>query len=127
MGIKTIYGFICPLLMVCTVTRNCITHCSTVLRNTILSLLNSSMYCEGAGNTVPTGSCTEGWYCTGASITATPADGVTYGGLCQSGYYCPTASTQMVIDMPILLRIKRILLTLCKIHNAIDKLRSKTK
>jgi len=57
------------------------------------------MYCEGAGNELPTGYCEEGWYCVGASDSPNPPDGSGVGGICQPGYYCPTGSVQMVRDM----------------------------
>ena len=57
------------------------------------------MYCDGAGNSDPTGECYEGWYCTGASDTPTPADGSNVGGQCTPGYYCPLGSVQMVCTL----------------------------
>ena len=44
------------------------------------------MYCEGEGNSAPTGNCTAGWYCTGG---ADKTNTTTHGGECQPGYFCP--------------------------------------
>jgi len=43
-------------------------------------------YCEGVGNSAPTGNCTAGWYCSGGSDSPNTT---THGGKCQPGYYCP--------------------------------------
>ena len=43
-------------------------------------------YCEGQGNSNPTGNCTAGWYCTGA---AESLNSTLKGGVCPAGNYCP--------------------------------------
>ena len=63
-------------------------------------------YCEGDGNTHPTGNCSEGYYCISGSHTPTPnpysnitldngnlcEDTSVIGGRCYPGSYCPSAS-----------------------------------
>lgn len=46
-------------------------------------------YCEGYGNSWPTGLCSAGWFCSG---NATSNMTTTHGGKCQPGYYCPEGS-----------------------------------
>ena len=46
-------------------------------------------YCEGNGNSWPTGLCSPGWYCSGS---ATSSMTTTHGDQCQPGYYCPEGS-----------------------------------
>ena len=46
-------------------------------------------YCEGDGNSWPTGLCSAGWWCNGS---ATSNMTTTHGGRCQPGYYCPEGS-----------------------------------
>lgn len=46
-------------------------------------------YCEGHGNTWPTGDCHAGWYCNGS---ATTNQTTSHGGRCEPGYYCPQGS-----------------------------------
>lgn len=48
------------------------------------------MYCEGFGNSWPTGYCSAGWYCSG---NATSNKTTLHGGMCQPGYYCNAGST----------------------------------
>ena len=50
-------------------------------------------YCEGKGNSQPTGHCAAGWYCNGSSTQNTP--GVN-GGKCQPGFYCPIGSSKPI-------------------------------
>ena len=47
-------------------------------------------YCEGYGNSWPTGLCSAGWWCNGS---ATSNMTTTQGGKCQPGYYCPEGSS----------------------------------
>ncbi|XP_015775926.1 PREDICTED: sushi, von Willebrand factor type A, EGF and pentraxin domain-containing protein 1-like, partial [Acropora digitifera] len=47
-------------------------------------------YCEGYGNSWPTGLCSAGWWCNGS---ATSNMTTTHGGKCQPGYYCPQGSS----------------------------------
>ena len=49
-------------------------------------------YCEGSGNTQPTGPCSAGYYCRYKAETATPIDEIT-GGICPRGGYCPEGSS----------------------------------
>ena len=44
-------------------------------------------FCEGLGNTIPTGKCAEGYFCLGNSNSSTPTSG-----LCPKGYFCPPGS-----------------------------------
>ncbi|KAL6471032.1 hypothetical protein MHYP_G00196820 [Metynnis hypsauchen] len=52
-------------------------------------------YCATAGLTVPTGLCSEGFYCTGKATTPMPTDR-TSGNLCPEGHYCPSGATHPV-------------------------------
>ena len=63
------------------------------------------MYCGGSGLSSPSGPCDGGWYCTLASLSATPIQSVytsatsntsctnSTGGQCQEGFYCPVGSS----------------------------------
>ena len=50
-------------------------------------------YCGQNGLALPSGLCTAGYYCTGASPTATPAPASPYGDNCDVGTYCPEGSS----------------------------------
>ena len=59
------------------------------------------MYCEGEALTEPTGSCSEGWYCSGGASSSTPISLTNFtsectteytGGQCAAGTYCPSGS-----------------------------------
>ncbi|GMH73236.1 hypothetical protein TL16_g06129 [Triparma laevis f. inornata] len=58
-------------------------------------------YAQGVANTAPTGQCAEGFYCTSASFSSTPAcvpppsgdEPCTTGGPCVASQYCPTGSS----------------------------------
>lgn len=64
-------------------------------------------YCEGEGNSEPTGLCDAGWFCTGGAYEARPIVIGNYstidicsclelnmtGGKCQPGFYCPEGSS----------------------------------
>ncbi|EDO40914.1 predicted protein, partial [Nematostella vectensis] len=50
-------------------------------------------YCEGPGNSWPTGDCSGGWYCTGGARTNMT---ITHGGRCTAGHYCPVGSPAMM-------------------------------
>ena len=47
-------------------------------------------YCEGYGNSWPTGLCSPGWYCNGSAAANKTS---IHGGECQPGYYCPAGSS----------------------------------
>ncbi|XP_071958404.1 uncharacterized protein [Antedon mediterranea] len=50
----------------------------------------SGMYCEGIGNSYPTGPCIAGYYCYRGASNKVPADNPNYpdNGFCPPGYYC---------------------------------------
>ena len=54
------------------------------------------MYCDGNGNVEPTGECDQGYFCTGRSSTARPAefdkDGKYPGAICPISNFCPSGS-----------------------------------
>lgn len=50
-------------------------------------------YCQGDGNSAPTGNCSAGWYCSGG---ADSPNTTTNGGKCQPGYYCPEGNKNKV-------------------------------
>ena len=45
-------------------------------------------YCEGTGNSYPTGECGEGYYCPAGSVEKEPADK-----FCPVGNFCPAGSS----------------------------------
>lgn len=47
-------------------------------------------YCDRDGLSSPTGVCSDGYYCSGGAVNATPS-GVG-GNNCQAGYFCPEGS-----------------------------------
>ena len=55
----------------------------------------AGMYCDRPGLAQPTGPCSGGYYCTRASNTASPVDGV-MGGMCPMAHYCPVGTAQPV-------------------------------
>lgn len=50
-------------------------------------------YCDGTGLTEPSGTCLEGFYCTGKAILQNPIN-ESYGDECPNGHYCPQNSSQ---------------------------------
>ncbi|KAL7831753.1 hypothetical protein AOLI_G00293010 [Acnodon oligacanthus] len=52
-------------------------------------------YCATAGLTVPTGLCSEGFYCIEKATTPMPTDR-TSGNFCPEGHYCPSGATHPV-------------------------------
>lgn len=59
---------------------------------------DAGKYCDTPGLVAVSGSCSAGYICYSASITATPV-GQTYGDLCPAGSYCP-AGTATVVSCP---------------------------
>lgn len=55
------------------------------------------MYVDEYAATQPVGICRSGFYCSGGSITATPAQGMAYGGPCLPGTNCPEASAVPIV------------------------------
>lgn len=51
------------------------------------------MFCNSTGAETVSGSCYEGFYCTGGATSPAPYDGVT-GDICPAGSYCPEGSPQ---------------------------------
>ena len=66
---------------------------SAVMLSTILCTVAGGEYCGGDGLALPSGLCDAGYYCSGASPTATPAQGSAYGGNCVAGEFCPEGSS----------------------------------
>ena len=56
-----------------------------------LTLLGGE-FCDQPGLSQTSGLCSPGYYCTEASDTATPTDGV-MGDYCQAGHFCPEGSS----------------------------------
>ena len=52
-------------------------------------------YCNVQGASEPTGLCSEGFYCSGASTSPRPTD-TSMGGRCTAGYYCPEGSSSKI-------------------------------
>ena len=56
------------------------------------------MFCEGLGNTSPTGECNEGYFCTGFANSSTPVNDPNHpmfpGGICPESKYCPKGSKE---------------------------------
>ncbi|XP_033122761.1 uncharacterized protein LOC117121631 [Anneissia japonica] len=50
----------------------------------------SGMYCEGVGNSYPSGPCIAGYYCYRGASNRVPAENIEYpdNGFCPAGYYC---------------------------------------
>ena len=53
------------------------------------------MFCSDFGLSEPSGDCSAGFYCTGKSSSATPADGI-----CPEGSYCPAGSSNFTACPP---------------------------